>query len=172
VRRLIALTFVAGCSAAPPPSTGKPPSDTTPPPSAEMSLLMLSDGQDATLVEGAQGGFHVWLSYAVRGAAGAFTLERDAARVSDGAVVLRYRGPIDVGAPDDPDTTGGWWTAPSPIPMFMCPTPIGISIVDEPIAFTLRLLDDADVERARAAVTLVPRCPDAQRDFCTRICTG
>ena len=22
------------------------------------------------------------------------------------------------------------------------------------------------------AITLVPRCPDAQRDFCTRICTG
>lgn len=129
---------------------------------------MLTDGQDATLVEGAQGGFHVWLSYAVRGVTGSFTLERDAHRVSDGAVVLRYRGPMDVGAPAD----DGWWSAPSPIPMFMCPTPIGISIVDEPIDFELRLLDDADVERAHTHVTLVPRCPDAQRDFCTRICTG
>ena len=29
-----------------------------------------------------------------------------------------------------------------------------------------------DAELARAAVTVVPRCPDAQRDFCMRICTG
>jgi hypothetical protein len=166
---VVAALAATGCSASPPPSSGEPPADFGPPePPAQMSVLMLTDGQDATLVAGAQGGFHVWLSYAVRGAAGSFTLERDARRVSDGAVVLRYRGPIDVGAPDG----DGWWTVPSPIPMFMCPTPIGISIVDEPIAFSLRLLDDAEVEHARADITLVPRCPDAQRDFCTRICTG
>ena len=167
MRCLILLTLVAGCSAAPPPAD-HPRTDLAPAPTAEMSLLALADGQDATLVEGAQGGFHVGLSYAVRGAAGSFTLERNARRVSDGAVVLRYRGAIDVGAPD----ADGWWTVPSPIPMFMCPTPIGISVVDEPIKLSLRLLDDADVELARTEVTVVPRCPDAQRDFCTRICTG
>ena len=56
--------------------------------------------------------------------------------------------------------------------MFMCPSPIGISVVDVPIDFTLRLLGAGDAELARAAITLVPRCPEAQRDFCTRICTG
>ena len=61
---------------------------------------MLADGQDVTLVEGAQGGFHVWMQYAVRGLpAGTVTLERSAHRVSDGAVVLVYRGDVDLGAP-------------------------------------------------------------------------
>ena len=96
------------------------------------------------------------------------TLERSAHRASDGAVVLVYRGDVDVGAPD----ATGWWTAPSPIPMFMCPSPIGISVIDTPIDFTLRLLGDGDAELARAAITLVPRCPADQQDFCTRICTG
>lgn len=167
MHRLIVLTLLAGCS--PPPRATTPPADAEAPPAAQMSVLMLADGQDATLVEGAQGGFHVWMQYAVHGLpASTVTLERSAHRVSDGAVVLVYRGDVDVGdaAPD------GWWTAPSPIPMFMCPSPIGISIVDVPIEYTLRLLGAGDAELARAAITLVPRCPDAQRDFCMRICTG
>jgi hypothetical protein len=171
VRPLIAVTFAAALSAcsAPPPHAHAASPDLAPAADAEMSVLMLTDGQDATLVEGAQGGFHVWLAYAVRGAAGSFTLERRADRVSDGAVVLRYRGDVDVGAAG----ASGWWTAPAPIPMFMCPTPIGVSIVDQPIAYTLRLLDDAEVEHARAAITLVPRCPDdANHDYCMHICTG
>ena len=136
-----------------------------------MTVLTLTDGQDDTLVEGAQGGFHVWMQYAVRALpAGTYTLERTAHRASDGAVVLVFRGDVDIGAPAPGDD--GWWTAPAPIPMFMCPSPIGISVVDVPIDFTLRVLGPGDAELARAAITLVPRCPDAQRDFCTRICTG
>ncbi len=166
MERLIVLTLLAGCSA---PRSSRPTLDLAPAPTAELSLSMVTDGQDTTLVEGAQGGFHVWLSYAVRGMAPAtVTLERTAHRVSDGAVVLVYRGDVDIGAPDD----SGWWTAPSPIPMFMCPSPIGLSIVDVPIELTLRLLGDADAELARASVTVVPRCPDAQLEFCMRICTG
>ena len=170
MRCLILVTLLAGCGPSPAPNGPVP--DLAPAPTGQMSVLMLTDGQDATLVEGAQGGFHVWMQYAVRGLpAGSVTLERSAHRVSDGAVVLVYRGDVDLGAPapDDPD---GWWTAPQPIPMFMCPSPIGISVVDVPIEFTLRLLGAGDAELARAAITLVPRCPDAQRDFCTRICTG
>ena len=168
MRRLILLTLLAGCDPLPPPPAHAPDLGPGAAP-AEMSVLMLADGQDATLVEGAQGGFHVWLSYAVRGLpAGTVTLERTARRVSDGAVVLVYRGDVDVGAPAD----DGWWDAPSPIPMVMCPSPIGLSIVDVPIELTLRMLGPGDAELARAAVTVVPRCPDAQRDFCMRICTG
>lgn len=171
MRRLIALTLLAACSA--PPHATPPPADAGPlAPAAEMSLLMLADGQDATLVEGAQGGFHIWLQYAVHGlSASTVTLERTAHRASDDAVVLVYRGDVDVGDP----AADGWWTAPSPIPMFMCPSPIGISVVDVPIELTLRLLGAGDAELARAAVTVVPRCPNdsaTQHDFCVRICTG
>ena len=84
--------------------------------------------------------------------------------------MLVYRGNVDLGDAGPGDD--GWWTAPSPIPMFMCPSPIGLSVVDVPIELTLRLLGAGDAELARAAVTVTPRCPDAQRDFCERICTG
>jgi hypothetical protein len=169
VQRVVAFILLAGCSAPPPGGHAVP--DLAPPPVAagEMTVLTLTDGQDDTLVEGAQGGFHVWMQYAVRDLpAGTYTLERSAHRASDGAVVLVFRGDVDIGAP----AADGWWTAPAPIPMFMCPSPIGISVVDVPIDFTLRLSDAGDSEQARAAITLVPRCPEAQRDFCTRICTG
>lgn len=169
MQRLILVTLLAGCSA--PPPGGHAPPDLSPPlaPAGEMAVLALTDGQDDTLVEGAQGGFHVWMQYAVRGLpAATYTLERSAHRASDGAVVLVFRGDVDIGAPSG----DGWWTAPAPIPMFMCPSPIGISVVDVPIDFALRLVDAAGAERARATITLVPRCPAAQLDFCTRICTG
>jgi hypothetical protein len=168
--------LVVGCAPASPPP---PPPPTPPVARADLAIgapdgstgamVPFTDGQQVELVAGAQGGFHVWLEYALRDLPpGFYTLERNAHRVSDDAVVLRYTGTVEVGAP----AGDGWWTAPSPIPMFMCPTPIGISIVGEPIAFLLRVLDDAGGELARAGVTLVPRCPAAQLDFCTRICTG
>jgi len=159
----------AGCAPSRPPPA--PPTTATPIASAPATLAIqgYSDGQDVTLVEGAQGGFHVWMQYAVQGLQpGTVTLERSATRASDGAVVLVYRGDVDVGAPD----AGGWWTAPAPIPMFMCPSPIGIGVIDTPIDYALRLLGDGDVELGRAAISLVPHCPEDQADFCTRICSG
>ena len=164
---LLAL-FGLGCSAARltvPPRNAEPIAAAT----ATLTIDGYVDGQDVTLVEGAQGGFHVWMQYDVRDLApSTVTLERTATRASDGAVVLVYRGDVDIGAPG----ADGTWTAPAPIPMFMCPAPIGITVVDTPIDFRLRLLDDAGAELARAAITLVPHCPDAQADFCTRICNG
>lgn len=137
---------------------------------AAVELVPLVDGgDDVTLVAGAQGGFHVWLDWRLRGvpAGSTVTLERRAFRVADEAVVLRFDGAVDVGAPGD----DGWFAPLDPIPMFMCPSPIGVSVVDVPIRFELHVLAGAG-ELARTAVTLTPRCPDAQRDFCTRICTG
>jgi hypothetical protein len=49
----------------------------------------------------------------------------------------------------------------------MCPSPIGIAVVDVPIVFQLRMAGDVT-----QSVTLVPHCPVEQRDFCNRICTG
>lgn len=168
MQRLFVLVLVAGCSATPPPRD-REGADLGPGSPARLSVLMLGDGQQVTLVEGAQGGFHVWMQYAVRDLPPAtYTLERSARRVSDGAPVLVYRGDVDIGAAG----ADGVWSAPAPIPMFMCPSPIGISVIDVSIAFSLRVLGAGDAELARTAITLVPRCPEAQRDFCTRICSG
>ena len=125
----------------------------------------LADGADVTLVAGAQGGFHVWLRYRVDGlAAGTQRLERTAHRVSDGQLVLRSTGEVTV----QPGSDGAFEPA-DPIPMFMCPSPIGLSVIDQPIVFRIAFPD----EQLARELTLVPHCPtDGSRDFCMRICTG
>ncbi len=137
-------------------------------PTASGGFAPFSAGQDVTLVEGAQGGFHVWMKYRVRGMSAQPTeLERTAERASDGVIVLRTMSVADVGAP----AADGWFESPDALPMFMCPTPIGISVIDRPMVFELRFLD-GDRVVAEQSIELVPRCPDAERDLCLRICTG
>jgi hypothetical protein len=160
VRIITALFLVAGCGSPPqmtPPVTPLDPPPPAPSPTATLEILGVTDGQDVTLVAGAQGGFHVWLSYATSGMpAGAATLLRTANRVEDDALVLRMQGQAMPEATD-------------PIPMFMCPSPIGLSVIDRPIRFRLEFTD----EKAAAEVTLTPHCPtDSSNAFCMRICTG
>jgi hypothetical protein len=133
------------------------------------SYLPLTDGQDATLVEGAQGGFHVWMKFRLPDPAPMHVqVKRTAHRESDGTLVLRSTGTLEI--PEMP--SGQSWESPMPTPMFMCPSPVGIRVVDESIVFEVSFSDDGGTEVAHGAVTLVPRCPDAQIDFCMRICTG
>ena len=166
---LAALGGLAGGCGAP----GSPP-----PGALRMSLggaadggrwAQLSDGQDAELVPGAQGGFHVWMKFRVAGLApGHYGVKRTAHRLGDGQLVLRAAGTVEVGGGDGE----GAWELPMAMPMFMCPSPIGLSVIDQPISFEVALTDDGGAELTRAAVHLVPRCPAAERDFCLRICTG
>ncbi len=118
----------------------------------------LVDGQEVSLVAGAQGGFHVWMNVRVHGAApDPAVIARSAHRVADGALVLRSTTAVEL------DAAG---VTLAPLPLFMCPSPVGLSVVDTPIRFELRL------ETARRAVTLVPRCPPEARELCLKICTG
>jgi hypothetical protein len=136
---------------------------------AHAEWASLTDGQDATLVEGSQGGFHVWMKVRVSGVApGAVALSKEAHRLSDGEVVLR--------SPDNTLTVGdpgpdGFWEQPDPMTMFMCPSPIGISVIDVPIVYHL-VLGDPGSPLADAEITLVPRCPADSVTFCEKICTG
>ena len=127
-------------------------------------------GGDATLVPGAQGGFHIWLKYRVEGMAPEkVKVHRESHRVSDDALVLLADGTQEVGAPDG----DGWWTLPQATPSFMCPTPIGISVVDERIVFdvTLTTEDGAPVAKQSAEATV--HCPSGdQNAFCLKICSG
>jgi len=116
------------------------------------------DGQDVTLVAGAQGGYHVWLSYSMTSPpSGELNLARMVYRVSDEQLVLRFQTSIDGN--------------PSPLPMFMCPVPVGLPVLDRPIRYELHFSDDKD-EIAEGAVTLVPHCPADSIDVCQRICSG
>lgn len=154
-----ALTLCA-CSSAPPP---------VPPVTASLTLgasdeagafVPYAAGQDVTLVEGAQGGFHVWMRYHFDGTVGAeAALERSARRVADGELVLRSM--VDVTMDRESQ----------PLPMFMCPSPVGESVIEQPIDFELHFTADGR-ELADERITLVPHCPSENQDFCKRICTG
>ena len=70
---------------------------------------------DATLVPGAQGGFHIWLKYRVAGMAPEkVKVHRESRRVSDDALVLLTDGTQDVGAA----AGDGWWELPAALPSF------------------------------------------------------
>jgi hypothetical protein len=115
--------------------------------------------QDVTLVAGAQGGFHVWLAFQMAPAlSGDAMLERTAHRASDEQLILRTQGQIALDSSEA-------------LPMFMCPAPVGISVIDQPIEYRLRFTS-ASGELASGTITLVPHCPSDQLEFCQRICNG
>jgi hypothetical protein len=134
---------------------------------------LVEDGQDVPLHPGAQGGFHVFLHLRARGLApGPLTIERTGRRVSDDQLVTRARDrrvldPVAIDA-------AGWLQIVEPMLVFMCPSPIGVNVIDEPIRYQLDVTD-ASMQTARATVTLRTRCPpaeDPQREFCLSICKG
>src|SRR5262249_45212938 len=114
--RWIAFALLAGCSGTHPPlhpvvdgsATDLSPDLSPEPPHTNAVLelggvdamgqwVALIDGQDVTLVEGAQGGFHVWLKYRVTEmGSGNQHLERTAHRAEDGQLVLRTDGNVVV----------------------------------------------------------------------------
>jgi hypothetical protein len=123
---------------------------------------------DQTLVPGAQGGFHVWLKYRLDGmAVGKLHVKRTVRRVSDDALILTTDGIEEVdGMPFELDRA---------LPSFMCPTPIGVRVMDEPVKFDVRFKSEAGAPLGEGTATATPRCPpkdDAQAEFCARICAG
>ena len=165
---LVALALAAGCGS---------PEESLP---AELVLggaaydgsgfVAAEDGADAELIPGAQGGFHVWLNMRVRGVAGQVYVERQARRVSDDTLVFRgIREVIEI--PED--ALNNWWQPDNAAPAFMCPSPIGIRVFDEPLRLTVELKDQDEALLAQDEWTVVPRCPDGElADFCLSICSG
>jgi hypothetical protein len=140
---------------------------------ADGGYRALPDNGDVTLVAGAQGGFHVWARMRLRDVPeGHYYTVRTASRVVDGRVVLRVpMSAQDVGAVG-PD---GTWEAPTALPMFMCPSPIGIPVIDTPIRYEITLTTGEGKSVAAGRMLGVPRCPSAPpelHDFCVRICSG
>jgi hypothetical protein len=176
--RLVALLAFAGIVAAALGLGGCSGAHEPPPGSATLALGgTATDGSgfvplggDQTLIPGAQGGFHVWLKWRVQGMAPEKVhVHRESRRVSDDALVLLADGTQEVGAAN----VDGWWELPAALPSFMCPTPIGISVIDERIVFdvTLTTVDGAPLARSSAEATV--HCPAGdQNAFCLNICSG
>jgi hypothetical protein len=135
----------------------------------DISGFTTLDG-DVTLVPGGQGGFHVWVKYRITGA-GAETvpLNYTARRTVDERLILKNSIMVELGAPG----SEGFWESPVPIPAFMCPSPLGVSVQDQPLRFDFEVRDDAGALRGRATATFTPRCPaDDQAAHCVAICNG
>ena len=123
------------------------------------------------MVPGGQGGFHVWVKYRVTGA-GAEQVFHQLHRAPD------QRRPPDpeeqqlrrqLGAPG----SEGYWESPVPIPAFMCPSPLGMAVQDQPLEFDFEVRDPNGALRGGATATFTPHCPtDDQATHCVAICNG
>lgn len=125
---------------------------------------------DQPLVPGSQGGFHVWVKLRFRGLGpGKWMVERTARRASDDRLVLTTRSQLEIGEAG----AEGFYETPDPLPSFMCPTPIGVRVMDSPIRFEVRVLDEEGNVVASDSATATPRCPTGdQAEFCEDICAG
>jgi hypothetical protein len=126
---------------------------------------------DVMLVPGGQGGFHVWVKYRVTGASAEdVLLNYTARRVSDGRLILKNSNVrVELGEPGGE----GYWESPVPIPAFMCPSPLGIAVQDQPLVFVFEVRDPNGALRGSATATFTPHCPtDDQATHCVKICNG
>jgi hypothetical protein len=129
----------------------------------------VDDGQRVELVPGSQGGFHVWTTPRMTGAAGTVYLDREARRVSDDVLVLRAaRAVFEV----PPEAMNEWWNEETARPSFMCPSPIGIRVYDEEIVFRFELRSEDEELLAVDEIALTPTCPADVEDWCREVCGG
>lgn len=140
-------------------------------------FVEFADGQDVTLIPGSQGGFHVFVHVRVEeavmdAASTKLTLDRKARRDTTGELVSQSKHR----ATFIHSTVDGLLETEKAIPMFLCPSPIGIPVADETLVVRVRALGEEEEEeeaKAEGALRLVPRCPtDDQAEFCRRICSG
>lgn len=176
---MILLAFAAACG--PPPEPPPPP----PPPPVDGDLVIgggadngapgfieLSDGQDVALIPGSQAGFHVFFN--ARVPAGAMTseyitLERTARRKDTGELVSRNTQRVRFFEGE----VSGFEDTEKSIPLFLCPTPVGIAIMDQPLILRFSATDDNGNPSIEGQLEVVPRCQEAlQPDFCRQICNG
>lgn len=119
------------------------------------------------LVAGFQGGFHVPVMYRVKDHDGSnLTFEHKVRRVADGVLVSRGGRVFDVHAAD-----GGTWTSDYEVTIFLCPTPVGITVMDEALSIEVRVVDEASHLMAVGTTQVVVHCPPGD-SFCESICKG
>jgi hypothetical protein len=119
-------------------------------------------------IPGSQGGFHVNVVYQLpEGGIGLITVEHRVRRAKDGRLVSQGSRQFDLGLHRVTP-----WRADAPIPVFMCPTPVGVSILDELLVFTATVKDNTSQIIAAGSATAVFRCGTAGTSFCESICKG
>lgn len=120
------------------------------------------------LQPGAQGGFHVPVMFRVTGhTEPKAVFDHRLTRVRDGVLVSKGTRTFDVA----PDGTGAW-LSPDWVPLFLCPTPVGVSVVDEALNFELTVSRRPGLLLDRVTVQAVVTCPAGARALCESVCKG
>jgi hypothetical protein len=116
---------------------------------------------------GAQGGYHVAVMYRVTGKALPGVLfEHRVTRVSDARLVSKGNRTMTI----DPVAAGQSWTTPGPVIIFICPTPVGVNVLGEPLHFEVTASKSGEVlGKAEGDATF--GCPPNDA-FCASICAG
>lgn len=124
---------------------------------------------ESTLVSGAQGGFHVWLTVRLTGApTGPMRVKHTIRRQSDGTLFSTGERTLEVA---EAGADGAWESLPA-WPAFLCPSPLGINVLNEPAVIRLELSSKAGAMLGSAEVNSHFVCPADQQAFCERICRG
>lgn len=124
-------------------------------------------GLDVEAIPGSQGGFHVNLLYTLpAGGSGSLTFDHRVVRAGDDKLVSLGTRSFDVGG------RGAPWTNPTPVTVFMCPTPVGVDIVGKELLFSVKAKDAAGTIVGAGSARATFRCGPAGGSFCESICKG
>ena len=96
MKRLLVLGVLMACGRVPDPMNPAVELELGTASSTGMGFLDMPAA--ATLVPGAQGGFHVWVSYRIKGASGTVKANHTVRRESDGKLLSRGERKLEVGA--------------------------------------------------------------------------
>ncbi len=161
----------------------EPPDPPPPPASLNLAIgtgaadgtpgfLPITDGQELTLEPGAQGGFHVFVNVRLDQdgvtVVGDFPIiAREARRVATGQLVSKAQHKVRL-TPGDTH-----FDTEKSIPLFLCPTPVGIPVADELLELKVEVRATEDSAPITGTIRFTPRCPGGdQNTFCQRICFG
>jgi len=134
----------------------------------------IADGAELELEPGAQGGFHVFLhlrvdDFAIENMGARPLVQRWARRVDTGELVSRAKRTHAF----VPTEQNGLMELETAVPLFLCPTPVGIEVADQPLDLEVKISADEDSEGVQGTLRFTPRCPnDDQNQFCLNICFG
>jgi hypothetical protein len=116
---------------------------------------------------GAQGGYHVAVMYRVTDqAVPGVTFDHRVTRKRDNVLVSKGSRTLSV----DPVAAGQSWFTPGPVIIFICPTPVGVSAIDEELHFEVTA-SKSGLVLGKAGVDSRFGCPPGD-GFCASICAG
>ncbi len=133
---------------------------------ADGGFLPLSG--DAFAIAGSQGGYHVNVLYKLpEGGVGQVTIEHRVVRASDDKLVSTGSRQWDLGL-----FFVSSWASPTPVNVFMCPTPVGIDVIDRELLFTVKAKNDKGRILAAGTARATFRCGPSAGSYCANICKG